>query len=130
AAEGNLMLSCRLRAKQSGACSPRSDAGAGGDRINCRGMPVRLYASAGPELTHYDVEVENAELTRRDTISLPANVHYAWPHASGRYLYVASSNSAAGIGGFVGANHSISALRIDPASGDLSPHGAPLPLPT
>jgi 6-phosphogluconolactonase (cycloisomerase 2 family) len=91
---------------------------------------VWLYASVGPELTHYNVDVENAELTRRGTISLPANVHYAWPHVSGRYLYVASSDSASGTGGFVGANHSISALRIDPASGDLSPHGQPIPLPT
>jgi 6-phosphogluconolactonase len=93
-------------------------------------MPVRLYASVGPELTHYDVDVENAELVRRDSISLPSNVHYAWPHTSGRYLYVASSDSASGIGGFVGTNHSISALSIDPMSGDLSPHGAPIPLPT
>ena len=34
---------------------------------------------------------------------LPANVHYAWPHASRRYLYVASSDSASGIGGTVGS---------------------------
>ena len=93
-------------------------------------MPVRLYASVGPELTHYDVDVDNAELTRRGSLRLPANVHYAWPHASGQYLYVASSDSAAGVGGFVSANHFLSALRIDPASGDLSPHGAPIPLPT
>lgn len=91
---------------------------------------MRLYASVGPELTHYDVDIEKAELTRRDTITLPANIHYAWPHISGRYLYVASSDSDAGIGGFVGTNHYISALRIDPASGDLSPHGPPIRLPT
>jgi 6-phosphogluconolactonase (cycloisomerase 2 family) len=93
------------------------------------GEPV-LYASVGAELTHYDVDVENAALTRRATVTLPANVHYAWPHASRQYLYVASSNSASGIGGAVGDKHHVSALRIDPATGALSPHGAPISLPT
>ena len=59
---------------------------------------VALYASVGPELTQYDVDVEAAALVRRGTVTLPANVHYAWPHASGRYLYVASSDSAPGAG--------------------------------
>lgn len=91
---------------------------------------VRLYASVGPQLTHYDVNVDNATLTRRGTVSLPANVHYAWPHASRQYLYVASSNSASGIGGFVGDKHHVSALRIDDTTGALALHGAPIALPT
>jgi 6-phosphogluconolactonase len=91
---------------------------------------VALYAAVGPELTHYDVDVAGAGLTRRDTVMLPANVQYCWPHASRRILYVASSDSASGTGGFVGSNHHVSALRIDPASGALSPHGAPIALPT
>ncbi len=91
---------------------------------------LKLYASVGPELTHYDVDVENATLTRRGSVSLPANVHYAWPHASREYLYVASSNSASGVGGFVGDKHNVSAFRIDPATGALTPHGVPIPLPT
>src|SRR5207302_2018342 len=91
---------------------------------------VALYASVGPELTHYDLDVEAATLTRRGTVSLPANVHYCWPHASHRFLYVASSDSASGVGGFVGNNHHVTALKIDPASGALSPHGAPIELPT
>jgi 6-phosphogluconolactonase len=57
---------------------------------------VALYASVGPELTQYDVDVDGAALFRRGTVTLPANVHYVWPHASGRHLYVASSNSASG----------------------------------
>jgi hypothetical protein len=57
---------------------------------------VVLYASVGLALTQYDVDVEAAKLFRRSTVTLPANVHYAWPHASGRHLYVASSNSASG----------------------------------
>ncbi|HEY8872984.1 MAG TPA: beta-propeller fold lactonase family protein [Stellaceae bacterium] len=91
---------------------------------------VALYASVGPELTHYDLDVEGATLARRGTVSLPANVHYVWPHASRRFLYVASSDSASGIGGVVGTRHHVTALAIDPATGALSPHGAPITLPT
>src|SRR6266404_1897749 len=91
---------------------------------------VALYASVGPELTHYEVDVEGAALERRGTLSLPANVHFAWPHASRRFLYVASSDSASGIGGVIGRNHHVTALSIDPATGALTPHGAPIALPT
>jgi len=91
---------------------------------------VALYAAVGPELTHYAVDVEAAALERRGTVSAPANVHYAWPHASGGYLYAASSDSASGVGGFTGTKHHVSAWRIDPVSGALSPHGEPIALPT
>src|SRR5437016_13886506 len=91
---------------------------------------VALYAAIGPELTHYAVDVEGATLTRRGTVTLPANIHYAWPRASGRHLYVASSDSASGVGGVVGTKHHVTAWRIDPASGALSPHGEPIALPT
>jgi 6-phosphogluconolactonase (cycloisomerase 2 family) len=67
-------------------------------------------------------------LTRRASVALPANVQYAWPHASRRFLYVATSDSASGMGP-AGTNHHLTALRIDPASGALSPHGAPVALP-
>src|SRR5207253_9506827 len=50
--------------------------------------------------------------------------------ASRRFLYVASSDSASGAGGFTGTKHHVTALAIDPASGALSPHGAPIALPT
>jgi 6-phosphogluconolactonase (cycloisomerase 2 family) len=90
---------------------------------------VVLYASVGAELTQYDIDVEAAALFRRGTVTLPANVHYVWPHASGRHLYVASSNSASGMGP-VGDKHHVTAFRIDPASGALTPHGDPIALPT
>jgi 6-phosphogluconolactonase (cycloisomerase 2 family) len=92
-------------------------------------MPVALYASVGAELTHYEADVEAARLTRRETVSLPANVQYAWPHASRRFLYVATSDSASGMGA-AGNTHHVTALRIDPATGALTPHGAPIALPT
>src|SRR3954463_6844588 len=77
---------------------------------------VALYANVGADLTHYDVDVAGAELTRRATITLPAGVQYAWPHASRRYLYVATSSSASGYGP-AGTEHHVTALRIDPATG-------------
>jgi 6-phosphogluconolactonase (cycloisomerase 2 family) len=88
-----------------------------------------LYSSVGPVLTHYDVNVEAAALAKRASVTLPANVQYAWPHASRRYLYVASSSSAPGTGP-AGTEHHVSAFRIDPTSGALTPHGTPIPLPT
>ena len=91
---------------------------------------VALYAAVGPRLTHYAVDIEGASLTRRDTVTLPANIHYCWPHASGRHLYAASSDSASGVGGVVGTKHHVTAWRIDPASGVLSPYGEPIALPT
>ena len=58
-----------------------------------------------------------------------ASVQYAWPHGSKRYLYVATSSSAPGYG-TAGTEHHVAALTIDPASGALTPHGAPIRLST
>ena len=90
---------------------------------------IALYANVGPDLTHYDVDVAGAALIRQSTVTLPARVQYAWPHVSRRYLYVASSNSAPGYGQ-TGTEHHITAFRIDPTSGALTPHGEPIRLPT
>src|SRR4051794_41830515 len=89
---------------------------------------VALYANVGADLTHYDVDVASAELIKRETVTLPAGVQYAWPHASRRYLYVASSSSASGYGR-AGAEHHVTAFSIDPATGALSPHRAAIRLP-
>src|SRR5438046_6549040 len=89
---------------------------------------VALYANVGADLTHYDVDVAGAELIKRATVTLPAAVQYAWPHASRRYLYVATSSSAPGYGA-AGTEHHVTAFSIDPASGALTPHGAPIRLP-
>ncbi|HEX3400966.1 MAG TPA: beta-propeller fold lactonase family protein [Acetobacteraceae bacterium] len=90
---------------------------------------VSLYASVGPELTQYAVDVDAATLTRRGTVGLPANVQYVWPHASCRHLYVATSDSASGLGR-AGNTHHVTAFGIDPANGALAAHGAPIRLPT
>jgi 6-phosphogluconolactonase len=86
------------------------------------------YASVGPELTLYDIDVADAALQKKSTVSLPVNVQYAWPHPSKQYLYVVSSNG--GPGGLVGDKHLANAFRIDPASGALTPHGEPQSLPS
>jgi 6-phosphogluconolactonase len=86
-----------------------------------------LYSSVGPELARYDVDVADAALQRRGAVTLPANVQYAWPHPSQRYLYVVSSNGGPGL---AGDTHLACALRIDPASGALAPHGEPRTLPS
>ncbi len=93
---------------------------------------VALYASVGAELSQYDVNVDDATLTKRTSVTLPANVQYAWPHPAKQILYVAWSN-----GGPVGAGsapppsgsqHGVTAFRIDPASGALHALGQPVAL--
>lgn len=89
---------------------------------------VSLCASVGATLMHYDMDIDTATLTRRGSIDLPANVQYAWPHRSRRFLYVATSDSQSGMGR-AGNTHHVTALRIDP-DGSLAAHGAPIALPT
>ncbi len=85
---------------------------------------VALYASAGPELVHYQVGVESATLIRQGSVTLPDNVQYAWPDPSGRYLYAAWSNGS-------GADHhGVSAFRINRTSGALHPIGSTVSLPS
>src|ERR1700716_3187348 len=86
---------------------------------------VALYSAVGEEFTHYDVDVDALTLTRRKTINVPAVVQYAWPHPSKRHIYVATSNRGKGMK--ADFNH-VSALSIDPASGELAFHGEPVPL--
>ncbi len=90
---------------------------------------VALYANVGADLTHFDVDVAGAELIKRETVTLPASVQYAWPHASRRYLYVANSDSTPGYGR-QGTAHHVTAFAIDPETGALTPHGTPIRLPT
>jgi 6-phosphogluconolactonase len=90
-----------------------------------------LYASAGAELTQYDVDASGASLVKKGSVRLPANVQYAWQHPSRKYLYVAWSDggaAAAAVGSTAppsGKNHGVTAFRIDP-SGALQPIGKPI----
>jgi 6-phosphogluconolactonase len=85
------------------------------------------YASIGPALTLFDMDVEDTALTKHGTVTLPANIQYAWPHPSRRFLYVVSSNGGPGV---AGDKHFAHAFAIDPRSGDLELHGSPAALPS
>ncbi len=87
-----------------------------------------LYAGTGPELTRYEVDVKAFTLVKRDSVTLPANVQYAWPHATKKFFYVASSDRVAVRGGPLGTTHHVAAFRVDPHSGALRAHGAPVAL--
>jgi 6-phosphogluconolactonase len=84
-----------------------------------------FYASLGPALTLYRIDVDGATLARQGTFMLPAKVQYAWPHPTAPFLYVATSNGGSSSLGIKGDKHYLSALRIDSASGELKEHGAP-----
>lgn len=86
---------------------------------------IALYQSIGEALTHHEVDVDGAALVKCAAVTLPANVQYAWPHPSRRYLYIVSSNRGPRS---AGDQHHLSAFRIDPATGALQPHGEPQPL--
>jgi 6-phosphogluconolactonase (cycloisomerase 2 family) len=92
-----------------------------------------LYTAVGAELTGYDVDTTTAALTKKPSVTLPANIQEAWPSPSHKFLYVAWSNGGASNAPVNGAaptgnHHGISALRIDPATGALTIQGQPAPL--
>jgi 6-phosphogluconolactonase (cycloisomerase 2 family) len=87
---------------------------------------VALYSAIDDEVTHYDVDVEAATLTPRDTIRAPSFVQEGWAHPSGSHLYLTTSNRGPGLK--ADFNH-VSAYRIDAATGSLAPDGSPKPLP-
>ncbi len=86
-----------------------------------------LYASVGPFLTHYEIDVDGLALHKRDTLRLPANVQYVWPHASKPLLYAASSSRISRDA--VGTEHFLSVLAIDRQTGAIASRGEPVRLP-
>jgi 6-phosphogluconolactonase len=87
---------------------------------------VVYYSGVAGELTLYGMDVDNATLTKRSTVTLPANIQYAWPHPSKQYFYVVSSGGGPAV---ASDRNFANAFRIDPATGALSPHGPQLNLP-
>jgi len=86
-----------------------------------------FYSSVGGDLTLYGMDIDAASLVKRNTVALPANIQYGWPHPSKRYFYIVSS----GGGPDVASNQNFAhAFRIDPATGALTPHGQPQNLPS
>ena len=88
--------------------------------------PAVFYNAVGPTLTCWHADIGDASLTRQDSATLPALIQYVWRNPAKPVLYVASSNFVP-MGGADGKHH-LTALRIDPATGALSPFGAPVPI--
>ena len=103
--------------------------GSAAESTKAQSQSVVLYRSVGEDLARYEVDVDSLTLTRRESVTLPANVQYVWPHPSRQYLYVTSSSSGSGSTGIVGTTHRLSAYRIL-AGGALEAHGEPATLAT
>ncbi len=88
-----------------------------------------LYQSIGAELSHFDVDVESATLTKRASITLPSKVQYVWQHPSRKYLTVSTSDAASGNALDPGVMHRLCALKVN-ADGSLAHHGESQPLPS
>lgn len=93
-----------------------------------RPRPLALYANVGPVLTRYGVDVDNAELIKQESVTLPAGVQYCWPHRNRRYFYVASSTGAPG-SSQTGNKHHVTAFRVEPTTGALRQIADPRRLP-
>jgi 6-phosphogluconolactonase len=91
---------------------------------------IAFYQSVGPELALFDIDLDAATLTKRSSVTLPANIQYAWPHPSRRTLYVVSSDGGSGTTGARGSVHRANAFRIDGETGALTPHGEAASLPS
>jgi 6-phosphogluconolactonase (cycloisomerase 2 family) len=88
-----------------------------------------LYQSVGAELSHWDVDVEAATLTRRGSVTLPSNVQYVWQHPSKKTLTVSTSDAASGNTPNPGVMHRLCAVRVD-INGALALHGESQRLPS
>lgn len=88
------------------------------------GVSATFYNAVGPNMTWWRVDVAAASLTRQDSVAAPALIQYAWRHPAKPILYVASSNFVPM--GDASGKHHLTAFRIDPNSGALSPFGAPV----
>lgn len=93
---------------------------------------VAFFDSTGPELFIRALDPATTALTTYGSVILPANVQYAWPHPSRRFLYVAASNGmpgpASGGYGAAGDTHVVATFQADPAGGALKPFGGLLKL--
>src|ERR1051326_3463359 len=58
-----------------------------------------FYSAVGGDLTLYSMDIDAASLTRRNTVTVPVNIQYAWPHPLSPHLYVASSSGGPGAAG-------------------------------
>lgn len=90
----------------------------------CSHADTILYAAVGSTLVRYGVAVAQANLTKCDSVELPAAIQYAWPSPSNRYLYVVWSGSPTDPASLHGAT----AFELEPGSGKLHQIGKSIPL--
>lgn len=86
---------------------------------------VALYSAVDDTFTRYEVDIEGATLTPRETVRLPAKVQYAWRHPVRPLLYVTTSSAGPRT---PSANNHLNALSIGP-DGALATLGQPALLP-
>src|ERR1700683_702604 len=115
-------------------CAAILPAAAIGQAVCTTGAKKELYAAVGPDLIQYVLDLNAATLTKRSSVTAPADVQEAAAlkaAPSKDYLYVAWSNLAS-LRGVPEAsqNHQdgVSAFQIDPATGALLPHGGSISL--
>ena len=84
---------------------------------------IALYSAVHDILTHYEVDIEAAVLTKRNSIRMPAKVQYAWPHPSLPILYISTSNGGPKLKS--DQNH-VTAYSVA-ADGSLAQHGESKP---
>jgi 6-phosphogluconolactonase len=85
-----------------------------------------FYNAVGPSLTCWSANIFNGALTRQGSVTVPALIQYVWRHPIAHVLYVASSNFIP-MGNPDGKHH-LTAFRIHPDNGALTPFGAPVPI--
>jgi 6-phosphogluconolactonase len=88
------------------------------------GHDAVFYDAVGPDLTGWRANIAEASLTRQDSVTVPARIQYAWRNPARPVLYVASSNFVPM--GKPDGKHHLTAFRIDPSNGALTPFGAPV----
>ena len=96
--------------------------------MNRNPSDIAFYQCVGDRLTRWDVDVDDAALTPRDSIALPSKAQYVWPHPSRPYLYISTTDAASGNAPDPGRLHRLCAVRVGP-DGSLALHGEPQPLP-
>ena len=96
-----------------------------GQGAGAKGKTV-FYSGVGGDLTLYGMDIDGALLVKRNTVTLPANIQYAWPHPSKQHVYIVSSGGGPGVASNQNFAH---AFRIDPTTGVLTQHGQQQNLP-
>lgn len=90
---------------------------------------TRLFTAMGPEITIWSVDADQCTITECGRAMAPQKVHYLWPSRSGRMVYMACSNVSPRLGTPATPEHFLGVYRVDPVSGALSAHQAPIALP-